>query len=420
MTPLNKAIVRSLDLQLLAWGAILIPLFVFVAPKISYWPLVLSGIVGLSRYAALSSLPPRSLRPLIGWTLALLSWILFSLLYTLDVTAGLTLFLKLCAYAACGVALVGITLDHRAAMWRGAGYAHLAGGLAIAAALGVDYFSGGAVSTLLFGDGPRLGAVNRNTTAIVYLALFAWLLCIWLRGYDFTWVAAVPPLLAVVFAWLFGHFAVVLALFIGALVFGCAMLRPRLTGVAIALLCAALVILAPVSGKLLAPGPWLRSAPVLVQFSAYHRLKIWSFAADRIMERPLLGWGIDASRRIPGGDAAIDINRDLGLATRRYETQAVIMPLHPHNAALQVWLELGIVGALLLAALCGGIPIACTRAAWPRASIAAGLAVFSTAYVLAMLSFSLWQSRWHAALWLAGASAVILLGNGPGQKVRTA
>jgi O-antigen ligase len=420
MTRLNKDIVRALDPRLLGWGAILIPLFVFVAPKISYWPLVIAGIVGLVRYAALRSAPPRSLHLLIGWTLALLVWIAVSLAYAPDTRAGLALLLKLAAYGACGLALVRITLDHGAQMRRGAGLAHLLGGLGVAGALCVDFITGGALSTLIFGGASAPGPVNRNTTAIVYLALFAWLMCIWLGGKRRFWVAVVPPLLAIVFAWLFGQFAVVLALLVGGVVFGLAMLRPRSTGIAAALLCAGFVLLAPVAGKLLAPGPWLRSAAVSIQFSAYHRTKIWSFAADRIADRPLFGWGIDASRRIPGGDAVVDINRDLGFATRRYETRAVIMPLHPHNAALQVWLELGGIGALLLAALCGGIPLACTRAPWPRASIAAGLAAFSTAYVLAMLSFSLWQSRWHALLWLAGASAVVLLGGGPGEKSKNA
>ncbi|HUT50604.1 MAG TPA: O-antigen ligase family protein [Alphaproteobacteria bacterium] len=420
MTSLNKAIGRVLDPRLLAWGAILIPLFVFVAPKISYWPLVFAGIVGLIRHAALRGLPPRSMYPLIGWTLALLVWIAISLAYAPDMKAGLTLLLKLGAYGACGLALVSVTLEHGAAMRRGAGYVHLVGGLAVAGALCVDYVSGGAVSTLLFGGSAQMGAANRNTTAIVYLALFAWLICVWLRGHGYTWVAAAPPMLAIVFAWLFGQFAAVLALLVGAVVFGLAMLRPRSTGSAVALLCAAFVIVAPVGGKLLAPGPWLRSAPVLIQFSAYHRMKIWAFAADRIVERPLLGWGIDASRRIPGGNTIVEIDRYMADPNQRYRTRAVIMPLHPHNAALQVWLELGVVGALLLAALCGGIPLACTRAPWSRTSIAAGLAMFSTAYVLAMLSFSLWQSRWHALLWLVGASAVVLLGDGPERKARDA
>ena len=30
-----------------------------------------------------------------------------------------------------------------------------------------------------------------------------------------------------------------------------------------------------------------------------NRLQIWAFVVDRANERPLVGWGLDASRRIP-------------------------------------------------------------------------------------------------------------------------
>jgi len=406
--------------QLLAWGAILVPLFAFVAPKISYWPLILGGTLGLIGQTVTRTAPPRSMWPLLGWLLALFVWIAISLAYAPDSRAGFALFLKLGAYGACGFLMIRVVLDHGLAMRVTVGRVHLAGGLAVAAALGVDLATGGAISTFLFGGAAPRGPSNRNTTAIVYLALFAWPLSAWLRDNARPGIAVLPPLLAAAFAWVFGQFAVVLAMLVGAIVFGLAALRPRHTGFLVAAACAGFVLLAPAAGKLLTPGPWLRSAPVVVQFSAYHRTKIWSFAVDRIVERPLFGWGIDASRRIPGGDAIIEIDHYIGYPNRRFRTRAVIMPLHPHNAALQVWLELGGVGALFLAALCGGLPLACMRAPWPRASIAAGLAMFSTAYVLAMLSFSLWQSRWHALLWLAAASALVLLPGGPalGKKMR--
>jgi len=397
---------------LLAWGAILIPLFALVAPKVSYWPLVIAGIVGLARLAHLRCAPPRLLRPLLVWSAALLLWIAVSTTYALDSRAGLILLLKLSGFAACGLLLIWTTLDRAARMRPTVSAVHLAGSCAVSAALAADFFTGGAISTMLFGDALPAGPINRNTTAIVYLALFVWPLCIVLRDRCGAWIAAIPPIVVIAFAWIFGQFAIVLGLLAGAAVFGSAMAWPRLTGMVLAAICAGIVVLAPLAGKLLEPGPWLRSAPISIQFSSYHRAKIWSFTADRIFQRPVFGWGIDASRRIPGGGAIVDINRDLEFPDRRYDTQATAMPLHPHNAALQVWLELGGVGALLLALLCGAIPVAVGRTGRPRASVAAGLAMYSTAYVLAMLSFSLWQSRWHALLWLAGASAIVMLHDG--------
>ena len=85
--------------------------------------------------------------------------------------------------------------------------------------------------------------------------------------------------------------------------------------------------------------------------SALHRMLIWDFTAERIAERPLLGWGMEASRTVPGGRgqpeaAALDRMRVTDPGQRRWfaEPHVQILPLHPHNGALQLWLELGAVG----------------------------------------------------------------------------
>lgn len=410
MNRLDRATVSLLGPRVFAWGAIFLPAFAFAAPKIAYWPLVFGGVAAMLRFAARRAVPPRAVLGIAVWAAAMLVWIALSSLYALDRSAGLVLALKLSAYAACGLALIGIALEHGDAMRRSSGNAHIVSGLVLAALMVADFASGGALSTWLVGTPPGSPIANRNTTATLYLAAFAWPLSAWLRDHGPAWRAALPPLVALMMAGLFSHVAVLVAVAAGGLVLVFALARPRATGIVLAASCAGLILLSPVVGKLVTPGPWLRAVPAATLFSVYHRTKIWSFTAGRIAERPLLGWGADASRRIPGGDAVVDINRDLGFADKRYDTSAVVMPLHPHSAALQVWLELGAVGALLLAVLCCGVPLVCLRALRSRTSTAGGLAAFTTVYVLAMTSFSLWQSRWHTMLWLAGVSALVLLG----------
>ena len=58
------------------------------------------------------------------------------------------------------------------------------------------------------------------------------------------------------------------------------------------------------------------------------RIDIWSFAVARSLEKPVWGWGYEASRQF---DPHI--------------------PNHPHSLSLQAWLELGIPGLVALAAL---------------------------------------------------------------------
>ncbi|WP_249118121.1 O-antigen ligase family protein, partial [Neoroseomonas alkaliterrae] len=146
-----------------------------------------------------------------------------------------------------------------------------------------------------------------------------------------------------------------------------ALRAPRLVPRAIGGGLAALVLLMPL---LVAAVPAL---PVeRLPISALHRMLIWDFTAARIAERPVLGWGMEASRAIPGGRGnppaeVLDRMRVTDPARRAWfaEPHVQILPLHPHNAALQVWLELGAVGAALAAALAWLLGVAAARAPCP-------------------------------------------------------
>lgn len=123
-----------------------------------------------------------------------------------------------------------------------------------------------------------------------------------------------------------------------------------------------------------------------------HRLQLWEFTARRILERPLEGWGFFASRFMPGGGAELIPGVPL-------------MALHPHNAALQAWLELGLPGAALLAALLV-VLLNNRRLSGAGPVVRAGLcATVLAGLTVASLSYGLWQSWWIAALCLVGAAA---------------
>ena len=157
----------------------------------------------------------------------------------------------------------------------------------------------------------------------------------------------------------------------------------------------------------LSRGPDLSALPA----SAAHRVLIWDFALARIAERPLLGWGMDASRSLPGHRDGFD-NRTLdrfGLTAPEervaFGQNAAQLPLHPHNAALHIWLETGIVGAALAAALVAALAFA--LGATP-AITAAGLGMLASGIVTGWLSFGVWQPWWVATLMLAAVVLVAL------------
>lgn len=114
------------------------------------------------------------------------------------------------------------------------------------------------------------------------------------------------------------------------------------------------------------------------------RMAFWSHAIDWMRDHPLRGWGLDASRMFGPG-----------------------IILHPHDDALQLWLELGAVGAILGAAF---FFLAIRRLARPRPDFAvACLAASAAVYLLfGALNFGVWQEWWLALGALVAASAALL------------
>jgi len=125
------------------------------------------------------------------------------------------------------------------------------------------------------------------------------------------------------------------------------------------------------------------------------RQQIWRFAAERALEKPVIGWGFEASERIPNMG-------ELSLQNPRPDKR--IVSGHPHNVFLQLWLELGIAGVAL-----GG---------WfllrLRDRIATPLAQAALAYSLmpALLSIGLWRPHTLAIL-CCGIVLYRLLAPGP-------
>ncbi len=154
-----------------------------------------------------------------------------------------------------------------------------------------------------------------------------------------------------------------------------------------------------------------------VSTSALHRAAIWRFAVDRIAERPLFGWGMDSSRAIPGGKSPAPLVHWLraGHPTDaqpddliRYleDTQPELMPLHPHNVALQWWMELGGIGAVLAALVTWRLGFGVVSTNADRCRPAAGAATLVIAMTLAAASYGAWQSWWLSALGITAICAV--------------
>ncbi|HEY1433508.1 MAG TPA: O-antigen ligase family protein [Stellaceae bacterium] len=171
-------------------------------------------------------------------------------------------------------------------------------------------------------------------------------------------------------------------------------LRPLITRLALVISVIA-IIAAPLTFTRLERLHGLGEAADSFKISAGHRLLIWSFAGDRIAEKPLTGWGLDSSRVMPGGDDPIRLG----------ETW---MPLHPHDAALQVWLELGAPGAVLFALLIAIAWSALARVEWPPLFTAAAGASLAIAFVGCLATYGMWQEWWLGTLSFSLFSVLVM------------
>ncbi|WP_448207358.1 O-antigen ligase family protein [Azospirillum sp. sgz302134] len=124
--------------------------------------------------------------------------------------------------------------------------------------------------------------------------------------------------------------------------------------------------------------------------SAKHRVEIWGMAAERALTSPILGQGIDASRALtPQGEVS-----HFGTITDS------LLPLHPHNAFLQVWLELGGVGALL--ALAAALMLLFGTGRMERREQPFALALFAAGLAMVSTAYGIWQAWWMAGILASG------------------
>ena len=348
-----------------------------VVPLISVAGLCAAGL-------ALSTDGPRS-RPILALLAALLGcllvWGTASAWWSVDPLRSLIIAARLAGLFAVGLALVGAANCVNAP--RRLTFVSLAGftlGVAMAA---TDLLTKGALGAPFTDRAYQAAALNRASVlfAIMLLPASAVLVC---RGRAicalimFVMTAAMIYMLAGTAA----KGALLAGLPMGLLLY---LSRARVARVAAAM-SVLIIVTAPLTLAKLAQLPPLAEAADVVKLSAGHRLLIWSFAGDRIAERPLAGWGFDASRAMPGGKELIRPGQ-------------AWMPLHPHDAPLQLWLELGVPGAVLFALIVALAWFALADVDWPRLFAAAAGASLMAALVASFASYGIWEEWWLGTLW---------------------
>jgi O-antigen ligase len=137
-------------------------------------------------------------------------------------------------------------------------------------------------------------------------------------------------------------------------------------------------------------------------FSANHsraRVDIWTGFDLAIRHNPIIGTGFGVSPRMGETEAAAMVSEPL---------RTLLAVGHPHNALIQIWVELGLVGAAL-----AGIVVLLTLYRihlMARFQTALSLSLIAAIYAVIMVGHGAWQGWWAAAIaaaliWLRAAFA---------------
>jgi len=163
------------------------------------------------------------------------------------------------------------------------------------------------------------------------------------------------------------------------------------------------VVIAPIAAGSLDRPESLGLDPQTSDPSILHRIEIYRYVAHKTADRPLFGHGFSASRFM-GKEAPEFLIPD---APSGRTSPTSLIPLHTHNLALQVWLELGAVGAGLLAFMLVAIGQYLTRHPRNNLTLAMYGAASATILTFSAITFGAWQYHWISAMLICVAALVV-------------
>ena len=353
----------------------------------------LAGLAGLVAWIS-ANRPPIALPRLPLITLAtLIVWAGVSSLWALDESKASLLCLRL--FALC---LAGLSLLRASHGYSPQGRARLKNSFLVGYALGLFALIIGFIYIAQTGDSLWGSYFNDPLTTLnngaVIMALLLWpvAMIVWSRIHP----AAAVLLVSIVAGGLLflSSGASLLSIASGLIAFVLVFIFGRPAGLAIGVIIAGLIVMAPPLMESFSQSESINNLAIDAPTSVKHRLLMWDFVTSRIAENPVLGWGMDSSRYLPQDAFRLAPNME-------------IMPLHPHNAALQIRLELGWPGVIITAALILTVFQAILSANLPKFQIAIRAAVASAYLSVGAVSYGVWQNWWIAVAWALAATVAI-------------
>ncbi len=228
--------------------------------------------------------------------------------------------------------------------------------------------------------------INRGLCA---LTVFIWPVVFWLQRTGQTRIALWSVGLLLVGILAMHSLSAKLGLFAGVVAFLAVQRCPKWAPRALAMLLPLFLLSFPLIFKL-AENTIFETTTVLqhLPLSSLHRVAIWDIDMHFIEQKWLFGYGMDATRALPMTPEELTA---LGLGEP---------PMHPHNPSVQILLEFGVVGLVLVVGFLYLLLRKWQNMEEGMARTTIGALIVSY-FVSGLFSFGIWQSWWIASLWIA-------------------
>jgi O-antigen ligase len=246
------------------------------------------------------------------------------------------------------------------------------------------------------------------------LALCFYPLCFWLYKQIAPWLSFLFALLIIAALYTIDIDIILVALVLGALIQGFAFLLQRKIFKYFWQWCFGLLLITfPfICEVFLTPAAIQTINLYIPLFSYIHRLHIWHFLSEKIVQNPWIGYGLDTTHLYKLIHPPLYTWTFFEKITNNpivIQNTPLHQPLffHAHNVIIQWWFELGLVGILLSGLFF--IKVFVRIHQWPHPQRIMTFGYSATVIAIALVSVDFWQSWWFSALWIS--SGIVILVN---------
>lgn len=394
-----------------AYRLLTVIIFLFVplsimAPHSIVWEIIIGGLIGLyyNRKQPFRDLP----QPLTLLLLLIPLWGLVTALWSNQPLNSLTVSLKVLALLVLGLSWCQLTLRLPQAARKSFIHA-LMGGLLF----GVCFFLIDAWSGNLWQAFWKKSSAKAFAQGSLMVSLVIWPILLWVFRQPYSFLFRLSLISCLLFSIFWVLFQIdcdtsFIGVFLGICVFSGTLLLPRITSFGMRLFVPLFILSFPFISLYAFKPEYMPAYNSYIHTSSYlDRFYIWNEVATSIFEHPWRGIGMDGTRY----HEKIQEKRTWSYIDEKgapQKNQTARFSIHPHNAILQLWLELGFPGMILgvLLAWQALFHIYSSTLRSMEKAISAGL--FTAAFLIVWVNLGFWQNWWISGLWMTIGLVVMM------------